>query len=181
MNKEQQSKTYLRNGSTFRVTVSDDSKGWVEFSPAGGGFISRMRSDEFHKQHALETQAPKLVLAYFGGDWSEKVFPGYNREGFRWNGWGMPLFTKAVAQAVAIEMQDLKYNLQNDSFDIPMDGELDQFKGEDVDVPDQGPLRLYAIGAGSWCWDHYASLAEIGKTLSVFNEVIDEANQSTDV
>lgn len=68
MDKIIQNKTSLKNGTTFRVTVSDDSNGWVEFAPAGGGFLRRMTSDKFFSQHALATQAPKLVSAYFGGD-----------------------------------------------------------------------------------------------------------------
>ncbi len=152
----------------------------VEFAPAGGGFVRKMPSDKFHEHHSLETQEPGIVSAYFGGDWSNRVFPGYNKEGVRWNGWGVPLFTKATAQAVASDIQELQYNPQNDSFDITTEGELEQFKGVDVDVPGLGLLRLYAVGAGCWCWDHYESLDEVGEKLSVV-EVIDVAIQSSGV
>ena len=157
-----QNKTYLRNGTTSRVTVSSESDGEVKFAPKGGGFLMSMPSQKFYEQHSLETQAPKLVPAYFGGDWSDVVTPGYNTEGARWNGWGMPLFAKAAAIAVASEIDDLRYNPESDSFDITIDGELEQFEGGDVDVPGVGRVRVYAIGSGSWCWDHYESLAAVG-------------------
>ena len=142
-----------RNSATHRIQVSTATGSTVSFVNKGGGLVTTAPTAEFHRHFVLATEPPKLATAFFGGDWTSVLIPGYTYEGDRWNGWAKPFFVKEAADLVCNQISGLCYDAAADSCDITMDGELEQFAGRELDVPGIGSIKVYAIGAGSWCWD----------------------------
>lgn len=79
-----------------------------------------------------------------------------------WNGWACPLFTKEVADQIAVawahdplSQMAGTYDATTDTYaflDPENEDEPALYPGEDH-VVDGQPLRLYPIGAGCWVWD----------------------------
>lgn len=153
---------YVRNGTHTRVELVSEVSGVVVFFPKGGGLQYRMPADKFHTDHTLETGSPPFTAFLFGIDGAQVLVPGFSRPDMRWNGWAMPCFTKTAADLLCTVMPDVKYNAGNDSYDTEVDGELDQFGSEAIDVPGIGQVTVYAIGSGSWCWDRWDIGEDIG-------------------
>ena len=150
-------KVYVRNGTKSRVQLLSEENGEVVFFPKGGGFQHRVPADQFHANHTLQTDPPAFTAYLFGADWMEgTLVVGFSQEDMRWNGWAMPFFTKTSADLLCGVMSGLTYNEANDSYDMASeDEELDQFGSEVIDVPGIGRVKVYAIGAGYWCWDRW--------------------------
>lgn len=89
-------------------------------------------------------------------------YDGYT-DGSLWNGWECPLFTKEVADQIAMEVNDgystMTYNKVNDCFIYNgyRNEEPDIFKGKDIHGK-----HLYPIGTAYWMWDK-ANEKEEGK------------------
>lgn len=92
-------------------------------------------------------------------DFVEGVFECYS-DGQRWNGWGIPFFTRGVADRIADLMQgegELRYNPETDAFeyrasaDTP-ESDVECFTGGDI-VVDGEARHVYSIGGMSWTWN----------------------------
>jgi hypothetical protein len=139
------------------ITVAEDSADAVKFSAQGGGFLRTMPREGFFKVFT-PSQLPPFKAAKFGADWLPENFPleGFTN-GQRWNGWAMPYFTKETGLRLMAEMPGLKFDEEANAFtseDENLDDEesLVTFPAETLDV-DRVAVTVYAIGAGSWCWD----------------------------
>jgi hypothetical protein len=138
------------------VETTDPTADPVEFSPQGGGFVYRMKQDRFRETFKAADK-PALRKVRFTADWlpAEMSVEGYTN-GMRWNGWGMPMFTLEEAQRLIPYMPGLEHDASTDSFVMRSEsdepGQHEVFAAETITVDDQA-VKVYAIGAGSWCWD----------------------------
>ena len=86
------------------------------------------------------------------------VFDAYEN-GRRWNGWAMPLFNReqadrlcaAIAEAGGV---DVRFDAERDGYIDKQEGEEDVcYEAETVETDDGQSIKVYGIGAGSWCWE----------------------------
>lgn len=92
----------------------------------------------------------KFIAGFVCGEWDEYAYPCYHQNQ-HWNGWAMPYFTFKEAKKVAKEMKG-RYDEAKDAFIFNMDGEDDVY--EPMTIKARGrSIKVYAIGAGYWCWD----------------------------
>jgi hypothetical protein len=157
-------KTYIKNGTTFRVVVNKQEDGVVYFSPECGGFGMKAPTSHFEKRHSLAAGPRAYVFGYFGGDWMDLLIPGYNLEGALWNGWSMPYFTKEGADQVCDEVPSLSYDSEKDRYVMTNEesGEdPDYWEAEMINIEGLGDVKVYAIGAGFWCWDGWGEAVNL--------------------
>mgnify|MGYP001627354913 CR=1 FL=1 len=138
------------------VETTDPTADPVEFSPQGGGFVYRMARERFRDTYKPAV-TPAIRKARFTADWlpADVSVEGFI-SGMRWNGWGMPMFTLEEAQRLIPYMPGLEHDASTDSFVMKSEndepGEHEVFAAETITVDGQA-VKVYAIGAGSWCWD----------------------------
>lgn len=156
--------------------VCDLGNGYVELAPQGGGFMRRLTQDQFERN--FERVTPDLT--YTAGTVTAEflpegvILPCYSN-GMRWNGWGMPVFAFEAACRLMALNPEITYDAQRDCFTWKPhdDDEQDTFEAAMIDN-DGRPVKVYAIGAGSWCWDavQQASLdaRDEGKWNALCNE-----------
>lgn len=92
----------------------------------------------------------KFIAGSVCGEWDEYAYPCYHRNQ-NWNGWAMPYFTFKEAKKVAKEMKG-RYDKEKDAFIFNMDGEDDVYEPMNIKVRGCN-AKVYATGAGYWCWD----------------------------
>lgn len=137
------------------VETNDPTADPVEFSPQGGGFVYRMALERFGETFKPAT-TPAIRKARFTADWlpADMSVEGFSN-GMRWNGWGMPMFTLEEAQRLIPYMPGLEHDASTDSFVMKSEndepGQHEVFAAETITVDGQS-VKVYAIGAGSWCW-----------------------------
>lgn len=138
------------------VQTTDPDADPVEFSPQGGGFVTRMKPDRFRETFKPAKQ-PAVRKARFTADWlpADMSVEGFTND-MRWNGWGMPMFTLEEAQRLIEYMPGLEHDASTDSFVMKSEndepGQHEVFAAQTINVDGQ-TVKVYAIGAGSWCWD----------------------------
>ena len=138
------------------VQTTDPDADPVEFSPQGGGFVTRMKPDRFRETFKPAKQ-PAIRKARFTADWlpADMSVDGFTND-MRWNGWGMPMFTLEEAQRLIPHMPGLEHDASTDSFVMKSEndepGQHEVFAAQTINVDGQ-TVKVYAIGAGSWCWD----------------------------
>lgn len=126
----------------------------VEFSAQGGGFVHKASRTEFEKR--FKPAAPlAFSLQAVSAEWlpDNLTLPAYTN-GQRWNGWAMPYFTAAAAHSLLPHMPDLRYDSARDAFvskSYEDQFEEDVFASETL-VIDGHAIKVYPVGAGSWCW-----------------------------
>lgn len=126
----------------------------VEFSAQGGGFVQKAPRAEFEKR--FKPAAPlAFSLQAVSAEWlpDDLTLPAYTN-GQRWNGWAMPYFPAETAHALLEYMPDLRYDASQDAFVSKSDGgesQGDVFPAQELLVNGK-PVKVYAVGAGSWCW-----------------------------
>lgn len=132
-------------------TSTDDN---VEFSAQGGGFVQKAPRAEFEKRFKPAV-LPAFSLRVVSAEWLPDALklPAYTN-GQRWNGWAMPYFPVEAAHALLEHMPDLRYDDTRDAFvSKSYDDEAeDEVYPAQVLVVRGETLKVYAIGAGSWCW-----------------------------
>ncbi len=137
------------------VETTDPNADPVEFSPQGGGFVYRMKRDRFRETFKA-AKTPAVQTARFTADWlpADMSVEGFT-DGMRWNGWGVPMLPLEEAQRLIPHMPGLRYDAATDAFIMndpdndPETGEV--YSGKPITV-DGKAIKVYAIGAGSWCW-----------------------------
>ncbi len=128
----------------------------VEFSVQGGGFVHTTPRAEFEHRFKPAT-LPALSLTAVSADWlpDDMAVPAYS-DGRRWNGWAMPCFTLEAGRSLLEYMPDLRYDSVRDAFISKASDDEDEREDDvylaETHVIDGIPVKLYAIGAGSWCW-----------------------------
>lgn len=127
----------------------------VEFSPQGGGPVHKMPRVEFERRFK-PAALPAYSLVGICADWlpDDVTVPAYSN-GRRWNGWAMPYFSIEAAQSLLKLMPELRYDSARDAFIMKAyddEAEDEVFLVETL-VIDGQPIKTYAIGAGSWCWE----------------------------
>lgn len=136
------------------VEVEDDQADPISFYPQGGGFGHKGPRAKFMEMFERAEMPATHHKARFTMDLWDHDVEGYSN-GARWNGWAMPEFTFEVAQSVAADWPDMRYDAERDAFvysppEYP--GEEDVYRGRLIHTTD-GELKLYAVGSGFWCWD----------------------------
>lgn len=118
----------------------------------------------------------KFYKAIAEADWTsdDKKYPCYTT-GDTWNGWGTPYFELDVAKKVMKDVNDTrvpndhgKYNKKEDAFIVPEYDDKEVFTSQIIKCDDK-EIKVYAIGAYSWCWDVSEEIApkkEVKKSSS---------------
>ncbi len=132
-------------------TSTDDT---VEFSAQGGGFVHKISRTEFEKRFKPAT-LPSFSLHAVSAEWlpDDLKLPAYTN-GQRWIGWAMPFFPAEAAHALLEHMPDLRYDTARDAFVSKAyddESEDDVFPAQML-VVEGATVKVYAVGAGSWCW-----------------------------
>src|ERR1017187_9210852 len=81
------------------------------------------------------------------------VVDGYDED---WNGWATPRFEFAEAQRLigCLKEGKARFDSERDAFiTISQDGEEKFWQGQSVCITDGSSIKVYPIGAGSWCWN----------------------------
>lgn len=138
------------------VEISSSVNQEVQFSPQGGGFIRTMKAADFHARFK-PAPAPTFKRALATGDWFEEVDAkplACYMDDRVWNGWAMPYFEFEAAKE-AVKPFNGRYDAARDVFIVPAsDGgeEPEEFAACPLLI-DGKTIKVYPIGAGSWCWD----------------------------
>ncbi len=115
---------------------------------------------EGHTLELMESPTAPLneyVLSAVTAEWlpGHVTAPAYTN-GQHWNGWAMPLFTLAAAKQLLQHMPELHYDEPTDAFVVdPHDDNeetIERYGAEYLTVAGER-VKVYAIGAGSWCWE----------------------------
>ncbi|WP_300655871.1 hypothetical protein [Hydrogenophaga sp.] len=106
---------------------------------------------------APATPFPDFRSATVTAEWldAETKLPCFH-DTRRWNGWGMPYFTLEAGKQLASLMPNLRFVEEGDAFihtACEIDEEDLEFKAQLIEVNGH-PTKVYAIGAGIWCWDY---------------------------
>lgn len=135
-----------------------DEQGGLLAHPRGGGFQCALRPAAarlFRRVTSDEQQEPLWRTSCFSLEGIEGVFKGWTN-GQLWNGWEMPLFEFQEAQKLITALNDLKvgYDLAKDVF-IATNGDAEDEVWPAQLITALGPnhIKVYPIGAGSWCWE----------------------------
>lgn len=146
---------FISKDASARIQVVKVEPDSISFARKGGGFVMKMTTETFHSRFDPETQEPPLTTALFAFDGVTTLILGYTVKGDLWNGWAKPMFTKEGAQLIAQSLPGMTYKEETDSFDIDLEGEMYSFCATTVQIPIMGAVKVYAIGAGSWCWNSW--------------------------
>ncbi len=149
----------------YTVEIVDMDTETVTFARQGGGFLHSMARQEFDSKFK-PASVPEFQKTWVTSDWfpDGMKLQAYS-QGLRWNGWVMPWFELDAAKTLLEHIPELRWNADGDLFKLVGGEDHEIWSGKDVQVGDQ-TLRLYPIGAGSWCWDGVhkdSNLAELGK------------------
>jgi hypothetical protein len=156
-----------KGGGLFEVKALGDV---VEIYTQGGGFVRRISREVFERDFAPagDIQKPRKGLAT--GHWlNGRPLQAYYSE-LNWNGWLMPYFERDdLLQAIKSQpgMSNVTYDEKDDQFIAFMGADPDKatpeereelterYPAQQVETID-GIKTLYALGAGSWCWEEYS-------------------------
>lgn len=143
-----------KDGSGNLVEVLGALSDPVEFTRQGGGFVQRMSKRAFERTFTA-TEAPGFALAKVSGDWmADSEWVDAYITPMRWNGWAMPYFAFDAAMKLLPGMGGrLAYDAARDAFvltDPDMDGP-EAYEADFIEVNGES-IKVYPIGAGSWCW-----------------------------
>jgi len=149
------------------ITVIDNADP-VKFFPQGGGFQQSMPADTFHSRfRKVEQEELDAIMWHpaefdIDGAYEDRPAPGYQL-GYRWNGWAQPAFEREGVERVAEIMNagpsHLTFDEDRDVVMIDLGDEVDddcryeEYEGFDIIVQGGETKHVYAVGAGSWCWD----------------------------
>lgn len=129
--------------------------GRVTFWVRGSSYRMTVSSSAFGASFSVHNAEDALSAGSFRGSWlpSGVRLKGYSSH-LVWNGWACPHFTREEGlRLTGLMGGQLSFNEASDSF-IDSPGGLGghtQYEGQDWEVEGR-QVRLYAIGAGAWCW-----------------------------
>lgn len=145
----------------------------VTFFPQGGGFNYVMPHAKFHETFELAPK-PQWRKGYVDADWTEGMGPDGTflkypcwTDGSRWNGWGSPYFERATAEQIVATNAELGGYVMLWQDDAVVATPNPEYPDEiDTYAPrylDNG-LKVWGIGAGSWCWNSVTIVPTIEET-----------------
>lgn len=147
---------YVSDDQIWVDVMSTSSPDRVTLTHQGGGFVLEMPLDEFRSRFK-PAATPGFVRRTVSADW----LPGNMKllayaNGLRWNGWAMPFFPLEEARRLLDHMPRLQYLEESDTFVFQGAEEFEEadevFVAKSLDINGKS-IKVYAIGAGSWCWD----------------------------
>jgi hypothetical protein len=150
--------TYQSNEDSTRVEAADADADPVHFWRQGGGFRHTLTHAQFHAAFKLAPPPPwhhgTVTADWFQDDEGQfREWPCWSN-GDRWNGWGMPYFTKATIDQLIGAMTGLSETAKW------VDGKLMFTDTQEDETYEIVPMiapgcaePLYGLGAGHWCWD----------------------------
>lgn len=152
------SRKLFADANGYRITVHEVTEATVKFAPQGGGFQHEMKREAFEATFK-EISIPPYKAAKFTADWFPENFKveGYTN-GLKWDGWEIPYFTKQEGLKLLEHLPSLKYDKSADAFintleDAGPDDLPTLFPAEILLEVSGKEVKVYGIGASSWCWD----------------------------
>lgn len=146
-----------------RALVIDgrDTQGRLLAHPLGGGpqyIVGSKGESELRLVPADEQKQPLWRRTRFSLDGLDGSFEGWTN-GELWNGWDRPFFESEEAQRLISQLTDSKprFDAQNDAFITVSSDEDEVWQAETATLLGGRTIKVYPIGAGSWCWEEVAS------------------------
>jgi hypothetical protein len=143
------------------VEIASWTDDMVRFFPAGGGPEQHMMPDQFDRLYRRLSAAERGAVVYreatFDIDGMFVDLPGFTA-GRRWNGWACPFFPHESCVAIITRIPGSSFDPEREAFFIPRedagpgDEPVEVYLPETIMVDGQ-PIRVWAIGAGSWTWE----------------------------
>lgn len=156
---------YVLRGGAYPADAIELDPEAGTYVPIGGGFVRHVGRDftaVFRPATNEEMKSPLWRKAMFTIEPLEENVEGYT-QGYLWNGWATPVFTKENAEKVLKGLcVPFNYDKATDTFTFNTDpdneSEEDSEQGYDIVTgPMHGPFvvgpRVYGIGSGSWTWE----------------------------
>lgn len=126
----------------------------IHFYPAGGGFRSSMRAEDFFAEFTpvLEDDPYKVVRAQIADD--GPTYWAYSN-GRRWNGWAEPCFEMGQVQKMAEDIPGtFTYHEGLNAWIVTLEGDDEAVVYPEITIEVDGqPVKVFGIGASSWCWE----------------------------
>jgi hypothetical protein len=135
-----------------------DNCGRVLAHPLGGGFQLALKGDaEVRFRVADDDERARALFhrAKFSLMDSKDHFSGWTN-GEDWNGWATPHFELAEAERLIAWLKNAKagFDSERDAFVTMLpDGEEEVWFAQSVAITDGSRIKVYPIGADSWCWE----------------------------
>jgi hypothetical protein len=139
------------------VVDGRDPNGRLLAHPLGGGpqyAISTRSEAELRIVTVEEQSKPLWRRARFSLEGLEGGFEGWTT-GKLWNGWDMPFFESKEAERLTAHLTDSKprFDEMRDAFITVAGDEEEVWAAETVELLGGQTIKVYPIGAGSWCWE----------------------------
>lgn len=135
-----------------------DQEGYLLAHPVGGGLqykIGPAGQTTLRIVMHQEKKAAPFWKTTFSLEGVAGEFEGWT-DGTFWNGWATPHFELGEARKVieALHPAKASFDEAKDAFITDStDGEQEVWEANQIDLPDGTRLKVYPIGAWSWCWD----------------------------
>lgn len=133
----------------------------VYFHAQGGGFQQSMPLTEFSERFTAETTPPAFRPGTVTAEWfatdngKDHSYACYSN-GDRWNGFGMPAFSKSVVDEMLTDWANSGFaenvRWEGGQLFVYDPSEDDTYEVTPVTIPGIAD-PLYPLGAGSWTWD----------------------------
>ena len=135
-----------------------DDQGRLLAHPMGGGLQYAIKvgaGGDFRRVTADEQQRPLWRTSRFALDGVDGAFKGWTNAQL-WNGWGKPHFEPEEARKLIAAINDpkVRYDSAKDVF-ITTNGEAEDevWSAQLITVLGPSQVKVFPIGAGSWCWE----------------------------
>lgn len=117
--------------------------------------IQPLEVAQFRLVTLAEQKASEYRSSAFTLEGSDEEYRGWTQWAF-WKGWALPHFEFQEAERIIARLHDLgaHYSRQSDAFIFkPSSGTPHVWKARVIRVRGGKKLRVYPIGAFSWCWE----------------------------
>lgn len=134
-----------------------DSKGRLLAHPVGGGpqYAIRARAEAgLRIVSEGERSKPLWRRSRFSLEGIEDSFEGWTNDRL-WNGWDMPFFEPKEAKRLSAQLTHCtpRFDAKQDAFITGAGDEEEIWQAEMVELLGGQAIKVYPIGAGSWCWE----------------------------
>lgn len=155
-----------QNKSGGLVELTERKDGLVHFVRQGGGFPCHESAESFDARFTKVVEPLPYRKLRVSVDGFDPTFEAFSN-GKLWNGWEMPCFTLEEGKKLYEVFDGPFYSSEIDAFILPP-----QDVGEEPTLTYAGTitvngelLKVYPIGAGSWCWEE--ALPDAGGEVSL--------------
>lgn len=135
-----------------------DDQGRLLAYPEGGGFQYALKAGadrQFRHVTPDERQGPLWRTSQFSLEGVDGPFKGWTN-GQLWNGWERPHFELEEAQKLIAAISDpmIRYDSARDVFTTRNGADEDEvWPAQLITALGPSQVKVYPIGAGSWCWE----------------------------